>query len=147
MNTLLPRRVCYLTGTRADFGLMSSTLKLIQSDTRFSLSLVVTGMHLSDRFGMTVNEITDHGLEIAARIPLDHDNSTGVSMASNIGHMLIGIVHALEVRRPDCLVLLGDRGEMLAGALAAAHLRNSDCPPAWWRALWNHRRTCASFHQ
>lgn len=123
MNTLLSRRICYLTGSRADFGLMSSTLNLIQSDTRFSLSLVVTGMHLSDRFGMTVNEITDHGLEIAARIPVDHDNSTGVSMASNIGHMLIGIVHALEVCRPDCLVLLGDRGEMLAGALAAAHLR------------------------
>ena len=120
MNTLLPRRVCYLTGTRADFGLMSS---LLVDSVRYSFSSVLlTGMHLSDRFGMTVNEITDHGLE-SPHIPLDHDNSTGVSMASNIGHMLIGIVHALEVRRPDCLVLLGDRGEMLAGALAAAHLR------------------------
>lgn len=122
MNSSVPRRIAYLSGTRADFGLMASTLRAIAADPRLSLGLIVTGMHLSERFGMTVRDIEGEGLPIDARVEVDVDAANGAAMAANIGHMLVGFVQALQAQRPDILVLLGDRGEMLAGALAAIHL-------------------------
>lgn len=117
------RRICYLSGTRADFGLMAATLGAVQRDPRLSLDLIVTGMHLSARHGMTVGEIEALGLPIGARIPVEMERSSSpAGMACNVGAMLIGIVAALERIRPDALLLLGDRGEMLAGATAAIHL-------------------------
>lgn len=118
----MPRRICYLTGTRADFGLMTSTLHAIAADPRLRLQLVVTGMHLSARYGGTAAEIEAAGFDIAARVPVDLDEISAAGMASNLGRMLIGFVPALQAIRPDVLLLLGDRGEMLAGALAAIHL-------------------------
>lgn len=118
----MSRRICYLTGTRADFGLMASTLRRIDADPRLSLSLIVTGMHLSERFGRTIDEIEATGLHIAERIAVDHDLTGGAGMAQNLAAMLHGLVPALERLRPDLLLLLGDRGEMLAGAIAAIHL-------------------------
>jgi GDP/UDP-N,N'-diacetylbacillosamine 2-epimerase (hydrolysing) len=118
----MPRRICYLTGTRADYGLMASTLDAIAADPRLELELIVTGMHLSVHHGSTVREIEAQGFDIAARVPVDFQDSSGAAMATNIGKMLIGFVPALQATRPDILLLLGDRGEMLAGALAAIHL-------------------------
>ncbi len=122
MSNSAQRQIAYLSGTRADFGLMASTLREIADDPRLSLEMIVTGMHLSERFGMTVREIEAQGLTIAARVKVEFETATGAAMAVNIGHMLIGFVQALQSYRPDSLVLLGDRGEMLAGALAAIHL-------------------------
>lgn len=116
------RRVCYVTGTRADFGLMVSTLRLIAQHPALELSVLVTGMHLAEEFGLTVREVEAEGFSIAARVPCQLSQPTGAQMARNIGQMLIGFVDALESARPDLLLVLGDRGEMLAGALAAAHL-------------------------
>lgn len=116
------RHICYVTGTRADFGLLASTLRRIDADPRFELSLLVTGMHLSSRFGSTVGEIEAEGFEIMSRVPCDVTDADGAQMARNIGVMIQGFVDALQRRRPDVLMLLGDRGEMLAGALAATHL-------------------------
>ncbi len=117
-----PRRICYVTGTRADFGLMASTLRALADDERVRLTLLVTGMHLSSRHGRTVDEIVAAGLSIAAHVDVDLDDTGGAAMARNIGRMLIGFVDALQRERPDLVVVLGDRGEMLAGALAAIHL-------------------------
>lgn len=117
-----PRRICYVTGTRADFGLMRSTLQAIHRDPALSLSVMVTGMHLSPRYGMTVTEVEASGLPIAARIAVDVDPATGLTMATNIGRMLVGFAERLAADRPDLVLLLGDRGEMLAGAVAALHL-------------------------
>ncbi len=122
MRSAAPRHIAYLTGTRADFGLMASTLRAIAADRRLTLGLIVTGMHLSDRFGLTVQEIEAVGLSITACVSVDVETATAAAMAANIGHMLVGFVQALQAHRPDSLVLLGDRGEMLAGALAAIHL-------------------------
>ncbi len=122
MNLPAQRRIAYVSGTRADFGLMASTLRAIEEDPRLSLGLIVTGMHLSEHFGMTVREIEAEDLSIAARVCVDVATPTGATMAANIGHMLVGFVQALQAQRPDILVILGDRGEMLAGALAAIHL-------------------------
>lgn len=116
------RRICYVSGTRADFGLMQSTLRAIAAEPGLTLDVVVTGMHLSPRFGTTVDEIVASGLHVAARIPVAIEESTGAAMARNLAATLDGCVDAFERLRPDVVLLLGDRGEMLAGALAAIHL-------------------------
>lgn len=120
--TLLPRKICYLSGTRADFGLMQSTLASIAAHQGLSLDVVVTGAHLAEKYGLTVKEIESAGFHIAARIPIDAESSTGAAMARNLAGTLNGCVTAFEAIQPDVVLLLGDRGEMLAGALAAIHL-------------------------
>jgi GDP/UDP-N,N'-diacetylbacillosamine 2-epimerase (hydrolysing) len=116
------RKVCYITGTRADYGLMQSTLQRIQQSETLELSIIVTGMHLLPEYGLTVSQIEAAGLPISARVVIEDGLSTGARMAKNIGRMLIGFVEVLESIQPDIVMLLGDRGEMLAGALAAIHL-------------------------
>lgn len=116
------RRICYISGTRADFGLMRSTLQLIRDHVELDLCVVATGMHLSPFYGNTVEEIAGAGLRIAARVPVLLEPATGATMARNIGTMLGAFTDVLESERPDVVLLLGDRGEMLAGALAGIHL-------------------------
>lgn len=116
------RRVCYISGTRADFGLMAHTLDLAQRSGRLEVSVCVTGAHLNPAFGETVHEIEAAGLCISGRVPVSLDGTTGAVMAQALGAELIGITEVLERDRPDLVLVLGDRSEMLAGALAAIHL-------------------------
>lgn len=116
------RKVLYVTGTRADFGLMASTLARIHAHPQLALSLAVTGMHLAPEYGLTVRDIEATGLPIAARIPTDVQGRSGAAMSRAIGEAVIGLTGALERERPDLVLLIGDRGEMLAGAIAALHL-------------------------
>ena len=116
------RRICYVSGTRADFGLMQSTLATIDADPDLELVLVVTGMHLDAQYGHTIEEIERAGLNVAATVAVEPGRPSGALMARNIGLMLRGLTDELQRLRPDIVLLLGDRGEMLAGALAAIHL-------------------------
>src|SRR5262245_44948147 len=116
------RRVCYVTGTRADFGLLQSALQRIQCSPTLELSLIVTGMHLLPEYGLTLTEVEKAGFPIAARIAIEDGLPTGALMAKNVGRMLIAFVDALQAIGPDIVLVLGDRGEMLAAALAALHL-------------------------
>lgn len=113
------RKVLYVTGTRADFGLMLRTLHAIDRHDGLSLRVCVTGMHLSDRFGMTVREVETSGLAIAARLPVDIDHDSGLGMALVAGDTLNAFARLLQSERPDVVLLLGDRIEMLACAIAA----------------------------
>jgi GDP/UDP-N,N'-diacetylbacillosamine 2-epimerase (hydrolysing) len=115
------RKVCYISGTRADFNLMARTLAKAHEDARLEIAVCVTGMHLLSEFGETVREIETSGLRICGQIPVYLDGTTGAVMARALGHELIGAVDVLEAERPRIVVVLGDRGEMLAGALAAIH--------------------------
>jgi GDP/UDP-N,N'-diacetylbacillosamine 2-epimerase (hydrolysing) len=118
----MTRKIVYISGTRADFGLMARTLAAINADPALDLAVVVTGMHLSAAHGNTVDEIEAAGLRIAARVPVVLEPATGATMARAIGTMIPAFVSALEAERPDIVLLLGDRGEMLAGAITALHL-------------------------
>jgi GDP/UDP-N,N'-diacetylbacillosamine 2-epimerase (hydrolysing) len=118
----MTRRIVYLTGTRADFGLMQSTLQQVAATPGLDLSLVVTGQHLSAEHGHTLDEVRASGLRIAAQLPLDMHTRTGASMAVGIADCLRGLTPVLDSERPDLLLVLGDRGEMLAGAIAALHV-------------------------
>lgn len=117
-----PRHVMAVTGTRADFGLMRSTYALIEHDPRLSLSLLVTGMHLNPLHGDTVAEVRASGWRIATEVPVDTHTRSALSMAQGVGTMVIGIADVLAREQPDLLLVLGDRGEMLAAAIAALHL-------------------------
>lgn len=116
------RRVRYISGTRADFGLMRRTLEAVRDHEALELSVIAAGMHLSPAHGDTVREIEAAGLTLSARVPFPLQPATGATMARGIGVMIPAFVAALEEDRPDIVLLLGDRGEMLAGALAAIHL-------------------------
>jgi GDP/UDP-N,N'-diacetylbacillosamine 2-epimerase (hydrolysing) len=118
----LKRRILYVTGTRADFGLMKSTLRCMAADPRIDLSVCVTGQHLEKAFGRTMKEVEASGLAIAGRVPVDLAEGDGAMMARAIGRMVAGITGILIKHRYDGVLLLGDRGEMIAGALAAIHL-------------------------
>lgn len=116
------RKVLYVSGTRADFGLICSTLQKAAADPRLQVGVCVTGMHLQPRYGETFKEIEAAGLPIVARIPVNIDGSDGAAMARALAEELAGLVDVFSTEQPDIVLLLGDRGEMLAGALAALHL-------------------------
>jgi GDP/UDP-N,N'-diacetylbacillosamine 2-epimerase (hydrolysing) len=117
-----PRRVAYVSGTRADFGLMRAALAAIHATPGLELGIIVTGMHLSPKFGATVADIEGAGLPIVGRVPVDLDASTALSTARSLGVMTTGIADALAAWRADVVLLLGDRGEMLAAVTAAVYL-------------------------
>ena len=113
------KKICVITGTRADYGLLYWLMREIESASHFDLQIIVTGMHLSETFGSTWTNIQDDGFNISAKIPisLDDDSSTGVARAT--GEALIGFASALNNLQPDLVVVLGDRYEALAAATAA----------------------------
>lgn len=117
----MTRLVWYVSGTRADYGLMRATLKAIDRHPDLDLGILVTGMHLDPAYGNTVREIEADGFTIVKKQPSLHRGSSGV-MARGIADMISGFTDAMEQTRPDMVLLLGDRGEMLAGAIAAIHL-------------------------
>ena len=107
------RRILYVTGTRADFGLMRATLQQIQASSSLELRVLVTGVHLDAYYGDTVREIEESGLQIVAHVPIPLLRGENGDMARVIGYELLGVVEVLERERPDIVLLLGDRGEML----------------------------------
>jgi len=114
------RRIVYLSGTRADFGLMRRTL-LATAAQGVSVEVAVTGTHLSAEHGYTVSEIRASGLRVCAEIVTDVHTRTAASMSLAIAQTLDSVTRLLAATPPDALLLLGDRGEMLAGAIAALH--------------------------
>ena len=117
-----PRRIAYLTGTRADFGLMQATLSTIHAQGDMALSIYATGMHLDPALGNTIAEVESSGLPTPILIPVESGTPSGALTATNIGHIIIRLVAAFAADRPDIVLLLGERGEMLAAAIAAIHL-------------------------
>lgn len=113
------RKILYVTGTRADFGLMLPTLRAINETDELDLSIAMTGMHLSPTFGDTGEEVQASGLNVVAKIPVGIDDDSGIGMACAAAEVGSGIAQLIAAQRPDILMLLGDRAEMLAAALPA----------------------------
>ncbi len=127
------RRVAVVTGTRAEYGLLRSTLSAIDEHPRLELQLVVTGMHLLRRFGMTVRDVEADGWSIDARVRMQRGNDDPLDQADGLGRGVRGIAEFLVEGKSDVVVVLGDRIEALAGALAAtttgtflAHIHGGD---------------------
>lgn len=114
------RKICFITGTRAEYGLLSRLMKMVQDDNGTQLQIIATNMHLSPKFGNTYQEIEKDGFTIDKKIPIledgkDDANATLKSMAK----ALAGFADAYDELNPDMVVVLGDRYEILAAATAA----------------------------
>lgn len=113
------RTIGIVTGARSDYGLYLPLLKKIQSDPDLQLKLIVTGMHLSPEFGRTVDIISQDGFKIDAHVEMLLSSDTPESISKSMGLGTIGFAQLFGRDRPDLLVVLGDRFEMHAAALAA----------------------------
>ena len=113
------KKICVVTGTRAEYGLLSLLLKSIQDDMSLDLCIIVTGSHLSPEFGLTYKEIEKDGFRIDKKIEMVISADTSSSIAKSTGLGMIGFADALYDLKPDLMVLLGDRYEILAASFAA----------------------------
>lgn len=113
------RKICVVTGSRAEYGLLYWLMKEIQHDSALKLQLIVTGMHLSPEFGLTWKQIEQDGFIIDRRVEMLLSSDTPVGISKSIGLGIIGFADALECLQPDVLVVLGDRFEIFAAVQAA----------------------------
>jgi UDP-N-acetylglucosamine 2-epimerase (non-hydrolysing)/GDP/UDP-N,N'-diacetylbacillosamine 2-epimerase (hydrolysing) len=127
------QRVCVITGSRAEYGLLFWLLTDLKADPAFDLQLIVTGMHLAPEFGNTVQEIENDGFDISSRVEMLQPGGTPGAIAKSIGLGVIGMSDALEQLNPDIAVVLGDRFEIFAAAQACmihnipiAHIAGGD---------------------
>ncbi|MDA9404077.1 UDP-N-acetylglucosamine 2-epimerase [Bradyrhizobium sp. CCBAU 45389] len=117
------RKICFVTGSRADFGLLVWPMRAIRETSGLTLQLIATGMHLAPEFGYTFNTIRDEGFEVDERVETLLASDTGAGVAKSVGLGVIGFADAFARLHPDLVVLLGDRFEMFAAAQAAMFMR------------------------
>lgn len=115
----MSRRICIVTGSRADYGLLTGLMREIAADPALELQVVATGSHLSPRFGHTVDAIRADGYKVDAEVPLDLGDDSRFAMAKAAGQALSGMAEAFQKLQPDVVVVLGDRYEIFAAAGAA----------------------------
>lgn len=112
------RKICVITGTRAEYGLLYWLMKEIEADPEFELQIIVTGMHLSPEFGLTYKEI-EKDFTITKKIEMLLSSDTPVGISKSMGLAQISFAEAFEELKPDIVVLLGDRYEIFSAASAA----------------------------
>ncbi len=113
------RTIGVVTGSRSDYGIYRPVLRAIQQDAELRLMLMATGTHLSSQFGMTVNAVEDDGFCVDERVEmlLASDSPEGVAKSMGLG--TVGFAQVYARNRPDILLVLGDRYEMMAATAAA----------------------------
>lgn len=114
------KKICVVTGTRAEYGLLKPVIKRIKEDDTLVLNLVVTGMHLCPEFGYTINEILYDGFQVDEKIECVLSSDTNVGMTKSTAIAMSSFAEYFSKKRPDMVVLLGDRYEIFACATAAA---------------------------
>ena len=118
----MKRKICAVTGTRAEYGLLFPALKAIQNCQDLELSILVTGMHLLPEFGYSVKEIENDGFNIDTKVSMFQQNDTVKTMAQSVGNGIVGIADALDRISPDILLVIADRVEALAAAISGAFM-------------------------
>ena len=113
------RKICIITGSRAEYGLLSGLMKRIDESEDLKLQVIATNMHLSPEFGLTYKEIEKDGFVIDKRVEMLLSSDTSNATAKSVGLGMIGFADAYEDLRPDLIVVLGDRYEILAAVSTA----------------------------
>lgn len=119
----LPRKICVITRTRAEYGLLRWVMQGIKDDLGLTLQIIATGMHLSPEFGLTYREIEEDGFKIDRKVEMLTKSDTPVGIAKSMGIGLIGFADALSELNPDLIVVLGDRFEIFSAVAAAMAAR------------------------
>src|SRR5262249_12364305 len=113
------RTIAAVTGSRSDYGVYLPVLRALTADPALTLHVFATGAHLSPEFGSTVREVEADGFQVAERVETLLASDTPEGIGKSMGRGTIGFAQLFARRRPDLLVVLGDRYEMHAAALAA----------------------------
>jgi UDP-hydrolysing UDP-N-acetyl-D-glucosamine 2-epimerase len=119
----MKRKICIVTGSRAEYGLLHCLMQEIRNDPALSLQLIVTGMHLSPEFGLTHRVIEEDGFVINEKVEMLLSGDSPVAIAKSMGLGVIGFADALARLKPDIMVVLGDRYEIFAACTAALPAR------------------------
>jgi len=143
-----PRKVCVVTGTRAEYGLLYYLMKEIESIKDLELQIIVTGMHLAPEFGLTYKQIEKDGFTINAKVEMLLSSDTGVGVSKSMGVGMIGFTDALTDLRPDLLLVLGDRFEIFSVVSVAtilmipiAHLHGGETTEGAYDESFRHSIT------
>lgn len=119
----MTRKICVVTGTRAEYGLLRWVMQGIKDDPALILQVVATGMHLSPEFGLTYREIEQDGFRIDRKVEMLVSSDTSVGISKSMGLGVLGFADALNDLKPDLIILLGDRFEIFSVAVAAMAAR------------------------
>lgn len=117
------KRVCIVTATRAEYGLLKPIILKLQAQNNLEVRVVATGMHLSPEFGMTCQEIKQDGIRLDRKIEILLSADTSSAISKSMGLAMISFADYFSERKPDLLIVLGDRYEILAVATTAMNAR------------------------
>lgn len=115
----MKKTIAIVTGTRAEYGLLKPLIKAIHEADNFNLQLLVTGMHLSEKYGNTINEIEADGFPITSKIDSHLDGDSDIAISNAVADTIKGFAQVLNQLNPDLMMVLGDRSEIFAAATAA----------------------------
>ena len=113
------RKICVVTGTRAEYGLLYWLIKEIEDSDKFALQLIVTGMHLAPEFGLTCQQIEEDGFLVSKKVEMLLSSDSEIGITKSMGLGMIGFADALDELRPDLMLVLGDRFEIFSAVSAA----------------------------
>lgn len=146
------KKICVVTGTRAEYGLLSPLIKKINDDEDLELQLVATGMHLSPEFGMTVELIESDGYKLTDKIEILLSSDSAIGISKSMGLANISFAETFNRLQPDMVVLLGDRYEIFTAATVAtiakipvAHLHGGETTEGAYDEAFRHGITKMSW--
>jgi len=116
------KTVCVVTGTRAEYGILRPVMRAVEGSDSLSLQVTATGMHLDDERGRTIDEIGRDGFRIDATVPLSPEGDAPADMGRAVGRGISDLIDTLERLNPDVVLVLGDRTEPFAAAIATMFL-------------------------
>lgn len=148
----MKKKICVVTGTRAEYGLLKPLIEKIDNNSRLELQLIVTGMHLSPEFGLTYKNIESDGFEIDEKIEVLLSSDTSIGISKSMGLTLISFSETYQRLKPDLIIILGDRYETFSAMTAAsvanipvAHLYGGELTEGAFDDSFRHSMTKMSY--